>query len=38
LARLTEAHSVEALRDPTTAPHAVLFDIPGSMTQKGKGE
>jgi len=38
LTRLTEAHSVEALRDPTTAPHAELFDILVSMARKGKGE
>jgi hypothetical protein len=38
LTRLAEAHSVDVLRDPSTAPHAELFDILGSMTQKGKGE
>jgi hypothetical protein len=34
LTRLTEANSIETLRDPATAPHAELF-ILGSMARKG---
>jgi hypothetical protein len=34
LARLTEAHSVETLSDPTTAPHAELAEILHNMSWK----
>jgi hypothetical protein len=38
LSRLTEAHSIEALRDPKTAPHRELVSILRSMARKGQRE
>jgi hypothetical protein len=36
LARLTEAHPIEMLRDPTSAPHAQLVRILIGLAQKGE--
>jgi len=38
LSRLTEAHSIEALRDTRTAPHTELVSILRSMATKGQSE
>lgn len=36
LARLTEAHSIETLRDPASGPHAELVRILESLTPRGR--
>jgi hypothetical protein len=38
LSRLTEAYSIEALRDPRTAPHAKLVSILRGMAAKGQSD
>jgi hypothetical protein len=38
LARLTEIHSIEALRDPTTTPHAKLVEILRNLGRQAQRE